>query len=307
MKKDKVFILMIIIITLATICSSLIAMNNYNEHQKQLIIFHKELVESCKNLDRDELDETSLETCERYIASDLSEYNLNTYEGYYRIIDQNSPFFLELILPLIIICGSAYYITKFLRNRLILNENNRHSYKKTIKELFLSGWKYSIIIPLMFVSMFFILLIYIGPNGFKLGLTDFIGTIFENNLLLYFIFLLIQSFVLSLLYINIALIVSRKEHKYILTIIKSFMIVIGIELFIEIFNNNIMYGLLEKSRGFSFNIISIFDVYEIEDIYYNMFCTLVAVVVSFVVLFLCYKNKEKLIVDSEKNDSKENE
>lgn len=303
--KDKVYIFMIFLFIIFAF-STIIALNKYNNNQDLLIQDHKNIIEDCNKKNEEDFSEEKIKFCNKMIESDLSEYDLNAYDGYeFYIVDYLRTYLNEFIIIAVVISGSAYYVTKYLRNRIILSEINRKSYKKIIKHLFFSSWKYSILIPLMLITIFCIINIFIGGSGFKIGLSELTGTIFKNNLLLYFLVVLIQSFILSLIYVNINLTISRNEHNYILSIIKSYIFVIGLEIFFEVIVSPFLYRTFKSGAGIYFNIINIYNYTNLEDGLSSLFVLIGIMLFSFVPLFLKYRDKESLIIASEKNDNRE--
>ena len=208
----------------------------------------------------------------------------------------------------IIIAGSSYYITKYLRNRIILNDITREKYKKIIKKLFFSAWKYALIVPIMLFIIYFILFLKVDNFSFSEGITDtsgFVGTIFENNLIFLFFTIFLKSFILSMVYININLIISRKEHNYIFSIIKTYLFIVGLEILFETVIRIFINKLGTFEYGILFNIINIYTYPYVEKGLAQIFILFGILLISFVPLLLVYRNKEQLIIDIEKNDNKE--
>jgi hypothetical protein len=235
------------------------------------------------------------------------QFDTNAYDAYDTFASEYlTMYFNDFLLIAIIVVGSSYYVTKYLRNRVILNDITRESYKSIIKKLFLSAWKYALMIPLFLFIIYFVIFLTTDHFYFTIGLSnlsDYVGTIFENNLILLFLAIIIKSIILSMIYINITLIVSRKEHNYFLSIIISYIFIFGLELFFEIFFSNFLDVINLSDYGLLFNIIDIYYYVYIEYGFLQIYILLGVLLLSFIPLFLVYKNKEKLIIDSEKNDN----
>lgn len=286
---------------------SIIPLKGYEKNQNHMLNYYNSVINDCKNKKSEDMTPEETKNCNYYIETfNENEFNMTAFYGYENyVLDFYRTYFGEFITILIVIICSTYYISKFLRNRVIINHNNRRSYQKTIKNLFFSSWRYALLVPLILIVMF--ILTYIVTGSGNDGYSYLENTMFENNVMFYFIMVLIQSIILTLIHINITLIVSRKEHNYIISIIKSFICVIGISLFIDIINNNLIYGLLKLSKGIDFNILAIYNLFNVENFSYTMMWNIIFLIVSFAILFISYKNKEKLIIDSEKNDNKNEE
>lgn len=298
--KDKIFIPMIIIFVIIGLVISILASVRYKDNQQLLKEDFFQMVEKCKTLKEEEARDGEMEWCQKIIEDDLSEFDTNAYDAYdYYSMDYLTMYLNEFILIAIIVVGSSYYITKYLRNRIILNNITREKYKIIIKKLFFSAWKYAILISVMLVTIYFV--IFLNVDKFYFTGTEYVGTIFENNIILLFFMIIVKSFILSLFYININLIISRKEHNYILSVIKTYLLIVGIEIFLEIAFGNF----IDTEYDMLFNIINIYTYPYAEYGLTQVFILSGILIVSFIPLYFSYRNKEKLIIDVEKNDNKE--
>lgn len=307
--KDKMYIVMIFFFIILALSISIFGIKAAAEHKENINLLEDEMIHNCEVLDKNAATSEQLEVCERIESVDYNKYNptaFETYESY--ILEFVRKYCGEFIIIFIILLGSIFYMSKYLRNRIILNDLTRESYRTIKKKLFLSSWKYSLLLPLMFIIIFIFVIIFIGNVGISESdriTYSLANTMFDNNVLVYFVVLLINSFILTLLYSNIGLIVSRKEHNYILAVIKSYLLIIAIELFFEIVLYHIIYKLFGSSCGVYLNILTIYNYTYVDKNLLTIFILLCLLVISFVILYFCYRNKEKLIIDVEKNDNKE--
>lgn len=302
--KDKFFKYFVVFFIIMAFVM-MIPLNKYKVNQESIKTLHYEMVEDCKDYNGVYESDDQKELCDSVIASDLSEYAMNAYEGYVNwIYEFLSTFLHEFILIFVIILGSCYFVTKYLKNRIVLNSITRESYSKLKRKLFLSSWKYSLLVPL-FLSVVFVLVSIFTKGNFTISSDIMQGTIFNNNFILYFIVVIIQSFILTLLYTNIGLIVSRYENNFILAVIKAYLVVVGVEIFLEAVVNNILISVFHSSIGMFFNILTVYNYTYYEDNLLPLFVIFGMLLISFVILHICYKDKEKLIIRSEKNDDKD--
>jgi hypothetical protein len=304
--KDKMFIVLLLLLALVAF-STMIGLNKYKNNQEIIKSDFMNTIANCESKNGNYSSDVEEEYCQNAVNSDFSEFKLNAYDGYGYIIEYLRKFFSEYFIIFIIIFGSSYYITKYLRNRLIINELNRKSYKSILMSLFVSAWKYAFLIPFMLIIIWFITYCYVGPYGFDLVqvakdgafIGDVNGYFYESNIWLYFLVILVQSILISLLYINISLIISRYENNHILSTIKSYLVVFGLDIFFELivgiqwFNNSDIF----------FNILNIYN-YNTNS-YSHLVFLLVLDIITLILLFICYRDREKLIISSEKNDINE--
>ena len=105
----------------------------------------------------------------------------------------------------------------------------------------------------------------------------------------------------SILYINLGLISLRKSKNIIITILEAYLLFIGIEIFLEVFLNNfILYSIFGINLFGFLNILDIYTFsYTIGLIPY-LSLSFTIVLLSFIVLKLLYKNKEKTFIEWEK-------
>ena len=103
--------------------------------------------------------------------------------------------------------------------------------------------------------------------------------------------------------------VVRKQHNYFLAVIESFLVIIGIELFMEEVVYQLFFNLLLKDydTGLLFNIINpiTFRVGECGGVARLLIFSFLCFLISAIGVMFIYHNKEKLVIDCEKNKDKE--
>lgn len=205
-------------------------------------------------------------------------------------------------LILFTIIPSCYFITKYLKNKLLLNENNRNNYNKNIIKVFKVSYLSSLIIPitLLFTIIFYIIYTKrISLLPYELSLIPWEHT---NNIFMFILMYITNNLLTTLIYVNISLIISRKQHNYFISLILTFLSILGIELFLEVILDGIISGIISKSGfGIIFNIINSIPFNDSYGIYYPTLFTFIVLIITQVILYYSYKNKEKLIIDIEKN------
>ena len=123
-----------------------------------------------------------------------------------------------------------------------------------------------------------------------------------NNIYLFITLYLINIFMYSCIYINLGLIVARYQNNYFLSLVLSYIILFGIELFLELFSTtkvcNVIFG--DYCGGPFLNIMNSFTFSDTFGTLPLMLFSFVMLVISFVGVFLAYRNQEKLVIKSER-------
>lgn len=306
-KNKNLFFIIVLILSVCFALSSVRVANDVKNNQENLSNSHQKTIEDCNKVVE---GEPNYEVCQIILKEDNPYEKLDIYDLGFEIINNyifygyNVFFFL-----FIIIVGSCLYVTKYLRSEILKNTNHRKSYGKIKKELFISSWKYAIIVPVMLLICYIIMYIYTNTyiiSDINMETNNLNEYNFGNNMLLYNLKDLYNALVLGLIYTNITLLIARKEHNYILAVIKSFLAIIGIELFLEIVLNGLVLPVVFKFYDGDFlNIIDVTALQLSSGFYPKIIFITVLMIISFVLVFISYKDKESLIIDCEKNDDGE--
>lgn len=306
-KNKNLFFIIVLILSICFALSSVRVANDVKNNQENLSNSHQKTIEDCNKVVE---GETNYEVCQIILKEDNSYEKLDIYDLGFGIINNyifygyNVFFFL-----FIIIAGSCLYVTKYLRSEILKNTNHRKSYGKIKKELFISSWKYAIIVPVMLLICYIIMYIYTNTyiiSDIDMEANNLNEYNFGNNMLFYNLKDLYNALVLGLIYTNVTLLIARKEHNYILAVIKSFLAIIGIELFLEIVLNGLVLPVVFKFYDGGFlNIIDMSALQLSSGFYPKIIFITVLMIISFVLVFISYKDKESLIIDCEKNDDGE--
>ena len=202
---------------------------------------------------------------------------------------------------LVVLVPALYYVCKLLKNGYIVNYLTRKNYLSFLKCLFGKAYRFVWILPLIAIIMICVSLKYgviqNNTNTLTLWMSDI-----TNNIYLFIILYLINIFMYSCMFINLGLIVARYQNNYFLSLVLSYVIFFGIELFLELFSASSLCNVFFKDYcGWSFfNIMDAFtfnDTYGVSSV---MLFSFVMLVISFVGVFLAYRNQEKLVIKSER-------
>ena len=205
-------------------------------------------------------------------------------------------FLIVIIPPMIPIC-------KMLRNRYIMNTNLRESYRSFIKKMLFTAYKYLWILPVLVI-------ILIIPLLMNYSLVPEYSVVYNmgwsTNLIyypvLFFILYLLNVVILSMVYVNISLVVARFQHKFIPCMILSYIVFFSFEIFLEtVVRVIILQRIFHTELGMIFNIMDIFGFNDLYGIGSLFLVNISFLIISFVFVYLAYKNKEKLVIQCEKN------
>ena len=206
-------------------------------------------------------------------------------------------FLIVIIPPMIPIC-------KMLRNKYIMNTNLRESYRSFIKKMLFTAYKYLWILPVLII-------ILIIPLLMNYSLVPEYSVVYNmgwsTNLIyypvLFFILYLLNVVILSMLYVNISLVVARFQHKFIPCIILSYIIFFSFEIFLEtVVRVLILQRVFHTEIGMIFNIINILGFDDLFGIPALFIVNISFLVLSFIAVYLAYRNKEKFIISCEANN-----
>lgn len=212
---------------------------------------------------------------------------------------------VSFILFLFISIPTMIYICKYLKNNIIKNELTRKSYKEITSTLFKKAYKAVFILPLLVIIGMLVCALYTKNFNYEYAVAYSSSIWKESTMsqpLCFMIFYVLNTFFISVVYINICLCVARKKHNYIIAIILSFLVLLGIQAFCEIIINLLLFNLILKSElGYLFNIMNVFAFQDAYGIIYPTIITFIFACISLIVVISMYKNKEKLIIDCEAN------
>lgn len=212
--------------------------------------------------------------------------------------DSEYSFIYFLAVPFLIIMSSMYEISKRFKSGEIKNRLTRESYNNYIKDVFKSSYKSILLWPL--ITIYVLVFSYIISGTFEVSAETIA---FTKEILSYpalFIFsYLLNTILMSIFYINIGLILVPENRNYLVTVIETIMVYYGITLT----NTFFIISFVLKDFKDSEKYFDFFDMYTYNDrelIPFNLLCLGVSLISSLLV-YLKYKNKEKIIIKLEKN------
>lgn len=222
------------------------------------------------------------------------------YDTVSNILDNNF-MFLDLILFLLIVIPTLYNLSDLLSDKTITHNMVKESFSKIKFNIFKQGYRYIWFYPTI-ILLFFIICLFISTN--KETSTFLYTNINLSSSPIYVIIMyLLNTIFLTGTYLNLALIGLRIKHNYFLAILTSLLIFLITEVFLSIFINKLLiYSILNKTnyQGL-FSIIGIFNIKIDNVINFNLrvFISFIIFLITFIITYLMYKNKEKLVISME--------
>lgn len=259
-------------------------------------------IEVCKEiLKHDKYNEICLENI------DAKPKKRSTLKTYYDIINDNVSYnsislctVFYFLIPFLVITSSLYNISKKFKNQDIKNHLTRESYNKYIKEIFLDSYKSVFIWPMITILLF--MFSYIISNGsFEIIDTNssFSYEILSNPVA-FMLSNLLNTIFMSFFWTNIALLIVPDTRNYIVSVLESIMIYFGIALTNTFFVILLISKILNKDVEKYLDFLDVYTYNNRELIPFNILCLSIALI-SGLLVYLKYKNKEKIIMKLERN------
>lgn len=237
--------------------------------------------------------------CKNNIDEYYTKDTLSIYYDIFNSSEYSTLFYFSI--PFLVIASSLYMTSKKFRNQDIKNCLTRESYNKYIKKIFKDAYKSVIIWPLL--TIYLLIISYLISGTFEVSITPNIASFpmnFLKNPSLFIISYLLNTIFMSFFWTNIALLIVPDTRNYIVSVLESIMIYFGIALtntfFVILLISKIFHRDVEKYLDF----FDVYNYYNRELIPFNILCLSVALI-SGLLVYLKYKNKEKIIMKLERN------
>lgn len=295
--KNHYLILIILSILLTIIISSCVeVIRSEIRNDRNLDIQIQECREGKKNLDVPGYKEY----CENLLSK--PKYKVD----FYSMLTDRLAFlsYLSFTAILFLLIPSLLHLSKSFKNRIPLNELTRENYrtflKKTFKKMYQYVWLFPLVAFVLLAICFFFTLNISAKDAVENSLA-----MWRESTMQHFVFFvlcyILNIFLHSCLYLNIGLIVLRRQHNYFLALLMSFLLFIGLEAFLEIFVNGILFGILfHIPYSLLFNISNMMRFYDGAGVLPLLLINVFWVVLSGVIVYYSYRNQESFIMSLEK-------
>ena len=205
---------------------------------------------------------------------------------------------------LIVVIPTMIKVCKKLKYKQIINSNSRESYHSFLKKLLKTAYQYIWVLALLSLIMMIPIMMNTSLNP-EYAIINSHG-MWQSNIIyhpvLFVISYLINVTLYSLIFIHIALLVARKQQKTIPCIIISYILYLAIEIVLEtVVRLIIIRGVFHSELGMIFNILNVFGMNDLYGVGPLLLINLCMVLVSFGLVYLAYKDKEKFVIQCEKN------
>ncbi len=291
-KKNKLTIIIFVILFLFTGYNVMKTVNEF----ENIYALENKTIEYCL----ENPDESDKELCEDALNADLPKADFYTIFSNIILFGYKNLF---AIVSLIVILPSLYIFTKHLKNNTIPNMLTRESYKSSLKKIITKSYFTTLIFPIIIFLTFLFCYFYTGSFAITTATTSTGWSVeLMSHPFLFIVLYICNVCICSLLYVNISLCIARKHHNYFVASILSYLSILAIELFLELFVNGIIVQFFFKtSYSTVFTIMNPLAFNDIHGIISMMIVPACLLIISGVILYNLYKDEEKLVIDCEKN------
>lgn len=252
------------------------------------------------------MDQYSLE-CEKGIKTDcifLDKYDSNlkekdTISTFFDAPQNSSLHLLPLLLPFLIIISAIWNFHDDMKEGKLKNVLTRISYKKYFWKCYLNSLKVVLIIPIYFLINF--IFAYLVSGHFDINYTleywkDYL-LLPENDLKNWPIFLpvfIVNLMIHAVFWINIGVLCVRNNNNKIVSIVTAFVVYDLIWIVMDFIGSNFMGG--KYVDYFMFGTLWYYDTSYLG----VSLIAIILLVISLIAVILIYRDKEKIIMFSEK-------
>ncbi len=293
LKKNKLIIIVFTVLLLFTGYNVLETVNEFNNIYRS----ENKFLDFC----RETQDEEYKEVCDK--ALNKEPLHLDFFYAFSNIMIfgyRNVFAFISLIA----LIPGIYYISRVFKNNILENMLTREKYKSAIRKIFTKAYLTTLIFPIIISLVFLFCYFYTGGFSITNSITGTGWSIETLSHPIAFIFLyLINILICGMLYVSVGLCITRKYHNYFVSLILSYLSVLGIELFLEIFVGAfIMSYVFHDGYSVLISIMNPLSFTDSNGMLGMMICPSIFLGLSAILLYFLYRDKEKLIIDCEKNN-----
>ena len=306
MKFLKKHLLIIIIFTFLTSFIVFKVLEIKNDYENNLNILHNYYTKEC--VDKTDID---VDMCQLLLEDYVSakEYMTPTFFGtIFNLLDSSLiliDFFAFFILTIPTLVG----ISSLFKDQVLITYLTKQKYSTFLKELFKRFYRYIWLFPIILLIFFLMVYSFTKMSSSSFQFFDYNLVALTNKPILFLAIYLINSLLLSVVYLNILAIALRCKHDYFSAILTSFLIYLAVYLIFAVGVNYIIFQnfLFLDTVGelFTLNGVFAFNVNNAIGPLERLEFTISILLLSSLFVYLVYRSKEKLIIDCEKNNREE--
>lgn len=235
------------------------------------------------------------ESYKEFPGSDTPLIMINTLSNEYTL-------YLPYLFPILIMVAVILDNYKDFKYKRFKEIFQRENYKKYKFRLFLRSYKYCAIYPL-FILFIFILCYKLSGHFYYRGIGDYFtyDISYLKHFGVFLVIMILNGIFHTILWSNFSLISLRKNMNKYISMVYAIFIFSAFEVFNEIILQNIVCNKILKINGGAFNLFDIFLYEHNANMYFVIIVSFIYTLLSLIIVYIIYKNKEKLIIDSEKN------
>lgn len=306
MKFLKKHLLIIIIFTFLTSFIVFKVLEIKNDYENNLNILHNYYTKEC--VDKTDIDVDMCQLLlEEYISA--NEYMTPTFFGtIFNLLDSSLiliDFFAFFILTIPTLVG----ISSLFKDQVLITYLTKQKYSTFLKELFKHFYRYIWLFPIILLIFFLMVYSFTKMSSSSFQFFDYNLVALTNKPILFLAIYLINSLLLSVVYLNILAIALRFKHDYFSAILTSFLIYLAVYLIFAVGVNYIIFQnfLFLDTVGelFTLNGVFAFNVNNAIGPLERLEFAISILLLSSLFVYLAYRSKEKLIIDCEKNNREE--
>lgn len=239
------------------------------------------------------------DSCKNEITTNYNRDTLTIYDEIFNSSDYS--IVVYFMIPFLTIASSLYIVSKRFRSGEVKNSLTRESYNSYMRSILKDAYKSAIIFP--FVFIFTLIISYMISGTFNvntLGLASF-NIEHLNNPLLFIISYFLNTIFISFYWVNIALFIVPNTRNYIVSVLESIMIYFGITLTNTFFVIGFIGNILKmKDLEYKLDFLDVYTYNNRNLLSFNILCLSIALI-SGLIVFIKYRNKERMIIRLEGN------
>lgn len=226
---------------------------------------------------------------------------------FYHLLQDMNLSYLQILAPLFIMVPATYHFHRELHTGTIKNYLTRIKYNEYIKNKYREALTNIWLLPIFSFVILITCCLLTKSISFGSGyeLYDWISSPdskYINNLPLFMITYPIVLLIHSILYVNISLIYCKKNSNFLVTIILSYLTFIALDIFMETFIGNFLLARILNIHDItdSLNLFNIWIYDNVISLPFMIIYSCLLVISSLFIVFIKYKDKEGVIIESEK-------